>query len=354
MDHHEFSPSRLEQCRICPGSYLMQKGIPETETEYAREGKLLHNAVATGNLHGLNDEQKRMVEECNNFLEKFLVPGAEVYTEKTVCIRDPESCEIITFGTEDIIIKKDDCLTMIDWKFGYTPVSNVRENIQMASYAAGGMQLFRVPHSDNWVFQPRIHHKSHHVFTNERAIISNIRNIIRRAQSDTMTLKATEESCRYCRARLNCPAFRVKFQRLTASRGDYDLTDTNTLVRLYDASRGLNAFIKEIEAAVKKAIERDGQCGKYRFDITEGSRQIKDLNALYAKLKDYVTQKEFNDICTVTLGKLESLMSRKLIAEAKARGETMSNTAAVKLFYDMVSELVTRGSGSKRIVEAVQ
>ena len=352
MDHHEFSPSRLEQCRICPGSYLMQKGIPETETEYAREGKLLHNAVATGNLHGLNDEQKRSVEKCNDFINTLWSPGTDMYAEKRVCVVDSQ--EVVTFGTADLILRTEDVLTVVDWKFGYTPVKEVNENIQLASYAVGAMQLFNAASCDCWVFQPRIGHKSHHVFTSERAIISNIRNIIRRAQSDTMTLKATEESCRYCRARLNCPAFRVKFQRLTASRGDYDLTDTNTLVRLYDASRGLNAFIKEIEAAVKKAIERDGQCGKYRFDITEGSRQIKDLNALYAKLKDYVTQKEFNDICTVTLGKLESLMSRKLIAEAKARGETMSNTAAVKLFYDMVSELVTRGSGSKGIVEAVQ
>lgn len=355
MEHHEFSPSRLEQYRVCPGSYWMQKGIPESESEIAKEGQLLHNAVATGDLAGLDDEQTKAVQKCQAFIDSVWSEGAELFTEKKVAVYDPETKEIITFGTADAVIaKKGGAIITADWKFGYNPVKNVSENIQLAAYAAGLMQLFEAGSCDSWVIQPRIGHKSHHCFTNLSAIIANIKSIIKRAKSDRLVLNATEDSCRYCLARLNCPAFRLKFQRLAACKRDYDLSNIDTLVKLYDASRGVSAIIREIESEVKKVIEDKGSCGPYRFKISEGSRQIKDLNSLYAMLKEFVTPNEFNNVCSVTLGKLEKLMSEKLVADAKAHGETLSKVAASERFYGMVGSLISRGSPSKKIVGEAQ
>lgn len=354
MDHHEFSPSRLEQYRLCPGSYWMQKGIPESESEIAKEGQLLHNAVATGDLKGLDDEQTKAVQKCQAFIDSVWSEGAELFTEKKVAVYDPETKEIITFGTADVVISNGAAISVIDWKFGYNPVKNVNENIQLAAYAAGAMQLFGLESCACFVFQPRIGNKSHHGFTNLSAIIANIKSIIKRAKSDRLVLNATEDSCRYCLARLNCPAFRLKFQRLAACKRDYDLSNIDTLVKLYDASRGVSAIIREIESEVKKVIEDKGSCGPYRFEISEGSRQIKDLNSLYAMLKEFVTPNEFNNVCSVTLGKLEKLMSEKLVADAKAHGETLSKVAASERFYGMVGGLISRGSPSKKIVGEAQ
>lgn len=356
MDHHEFSPSRLEQYRVCPGSYWMQKGIPESESEIAKEGQLLHNAVATGDLKGLDDEQTKAVQKCQAFIDEFWSEGDELFFEKKVAVYDPETNEIITFGTVDaVIVKQRKTIIAPDWKFGYNPVKNVSENIQLAAYAAGLMQLFvGASGCDSWVIQPRISNRSYHRFTNLSAIIANIKSIIKRAKSDRLVLNATEDSCRYCIARLNCPAFRLKFQRLAACKRDYDLSNIDTLVKLYDASRGVSAIIREIENEVKKVIEDKGSCGPYRFEISEGSRQIKDLNSLYAMLKEFVTPNEFNNVCSVTLGKLEKLMSEKLVADAKAHGETLSKVAASERFYGMVGGLISRGSPSKKIVGEAQ
>lgn len=358
MEHHDFSPSRLEQYRVCPGSYKMQKGIVPAESEYAKEGTMLHNAVATRNLDGLDDEQRGAVQQCFDFLASFdLQEGDEMFFEQKVSIHSAGGIEL-TFGTADVIIKRKEearPLTVIDWKFGWNPVKNVSENIQLATYAVGAMEKFGTPTfaCDCWVFQPRIHNKSHYLFTNPEAIVSNIQTIIKRANGEKLILNATEESCRYCCARLNCPAFRLEFQRLAAVKNDCDLSDIPTLVSLFDASKEVKSFINEIEAEVRKVIEAKGQCGKYGFQISEGSRQVKDLNALYARIKDWVTPQEFNNICSVTLGKMESLVADKLIADAQAKGEKLGKEAAKKSCFVMIQDLITRGAPTKKIVEMV-
>lgn len=350
MNHHEFSPSRLEQYRICPGAHKMQKGILEKESEWAEEGKLLHHAVEIGDVSILqNDEQKEVVERCFDFICERASSRSEIHHEEKVDIT--YNGTLLTFGYADIIIKDSDALSVIDLKFGWNPVKNVSENIQLATYAVGAMQKYGFSSCDCWVFQPRIHNKSHYLFTNPEAIVSNIQTIIKRAKDEKLVLNATEESCRYCCARLNCPAFRLEFQRLAAVKNDCDLSDIPTLVSLFDASKEVKSFINEIEAEVRKVIEAKGQCGKYGFQISEGSRQVKDLNALYARIKDWVTPQEFNNICSVTLGKMESLVADKLIADAQAKGEKLGKEAAKKSCFVMIQDLITRGTPTKKIVE---
>lgn len=355
MDHHEFSPSRLEQFRLCPGSYYMQQGIPEEGSECAKEGQLLHHAVATGNMNGLNDEQTAAVQKCLDFIKSNIGKGDELFLEQKVSIPDHVG-NILTEGTADSIILNPASgkAIVIDWKFGYNPVKNVNENIQLATYAVGVMHTYGFDKCMAYVFQPRIRHESEYQFTNAAAIIDNIQHIIDRAKSRDLILKASESACRYCLARLNCPAFRLNFQRLTACKsGSYDLSDIPTLVSLYDASKEAKSFIAEVESAVKRVIEEKGRCGKYVFQITEGAREVKDLNALYAVVKDYLTPQEFNAVCKITLGKFETMLSEKLIAEASAKGEKLTKTEAKSRCYGMIAPLISRGSQKRNIVEEV-
>ena len=350
MDHHDFSPSRLEQFRLCPGSYFMQKDIPEVDGEWSKEGKLLHKAIETGNNDCLSDDQIAIVEDCRAFaLSLTKSPDAIIKQEQTFEIKDEEG--VLTYGTADYVIIDNGTLTVIDWKFGYNPVNDVKENIQLATYALGAMLKYGIASCDCWVYQPRIHKKSHHVFTNASAIMANIKAIIKRAQSENLSLKPSDSACRYCKARLNCPAFRLKFQRLNACKGSYDLSDITTLTSLYEASKVVKGFINEVESAVKKIIEENGRCGKFIFQVAEGPREIKDLNALYSVVKDYLTTAEFNSLCKVSLGRLETALSEKLIAEAKVSGEKMTKTEAKSKCYTMIADLISRGAQTKKIVE---
>lgn len=353
MDHHEFSPSRLEQFSLCPGSYYMQQGLPEDESEYAKEGTMLHNAVATKCLEGLNYEQATAVQKCLDLLNKLTEEGDQVFFEKKLPVKDPNGT-VLTEGFIDVIIynKAKGKLIVTDWKFGYTPVKDVSRNIQIATYSVAAMQFFGMDHCKAIIFQPRIFQKSEHLFTRPDAIIENIKIIIDSAKRRNLFLAASEDACRYCRARLNCPAFRLNFQRLTACKPDYDLSNIPTLISLYEASKEAKSFINEVEAAVKKVIEEKGRCGNYVFQITDGAREVKDLNALYAVVKDYLTPQEFNSVCKITLGKFETALSQKLIAEAEIKGEKITKTEAKSRCYAMIAPLISRGSPTKKIVES--
>lgn len=351
MKHHDFSPSSLEQYRLCPGSYQMQQGIPEQPSEAAAEGTLLHNAVATGNFDDLTSDQIELVTKCIEFRNSFAAPDAAVLNEEFVRVHD-DNDEVVTTGTADcIILPSKPVPIVIDWKFGYTPVNDVNENIQLATYALGVMQEYKVDSVDAWVFQPRLHRKTHHVFTNGTAILANIKTIIKRASSENIYLKPSEAACRYCKARLSCPAFRVKFQKLMASRNDYDMNHIPTLEKLFDASKSIKTFLNEIENAVKSVIEEKGACGKYVFQTTEGAREIKDLNALYSVVKNYLTTAEFNNVCKVSISKLETAVADRMIAGAKAEGGKLSKAEAKRVVSELISDLVTRGNPKKTIVE---
>lgn len=351
MKHHEFSPSGLEQMRLCPGSYKMQLGIENEDNEYSIEGTMLHEAVATGNIEILNDEQLALYQTCYDFLAEQVQDGDKVFKEQKVVIKDKDG-SILTEGTADVVIQhEDDSITVIDWKFGYNPVNEVNKNIQLASYAVGAMQKFAASSCNCWVYQPRIYAKSSYVFQNADAIIENIKLIIKRAKTESYVLNASEDACRYCRAQMDCPAFRDKFRQMVLADSDYDLTHEHNVERLYDASKVAKAMIKRIEDAMREIIVDKGSCGRYTIKETSGARQINDINQLYNVVKDYVTIDEFMSTCKLSITKLEALLSNKLIARADAMGEKMTKVKAKMECNELMSDLISYGTPKQRIVE---
>lgn len=352
MQHHEFSPSHLEQIRLCPGSHIMQKGLPEKETPWSLEGTKLHKAVETGDTSALNPDQKEVVEKCLEFLAN-LDKGEDpiIEFEKKVEVRDAAG-NIVTYGFIDVLIRSKTKLIIIDWKFGFIPVKVVAENIQLATYALAALQLYpEYSECECHVFQPRIYNHSFHTFRNKENILANIFNLIEKAKSEDLLLRPSDSSCRYCKARLGCPAFRVKYQQLQASIEIYNLDDERVLSHLYAASLTVKGHISEIEDAVKARITEKGSCGNYIFQTQRGAREIKDINALYDVVKDYLTPREFNATCKVSVAKIESAIADKLCAAASANGEKMTKTAGKSLAESKIVHLVTRAADRFLVVE---
>tara|TARA_R100000152_G_C6782121_1_gene218516 strand:+ start:1750 stop:2022 length:273 start_codon:yes stop_codon:yes gene_type:complete len=80
--HHELGPSALKYVEICPGF----RSNNETN-EWAEEGTMLHSAVENEDLTGLNEEQRRCVRRCLDYVAP-MVEGADiVLNEQRVVIR---------------------------------------------------------------------------------------------------------------------------------------------------------------------------------------------------------------------------------------------------------------------------
>lgn len=357
--HHDFSPSKLDRIKICPASWKMEQGLEEKPSPFAEEGTLLHERTATNNLEGLTDEQQAAVGSCIEFRGKLYKEyiartGAEakIYNELKVAFHDKDG-NVLTEGTADVVIVSEGARFAVvsDWKYGFTPVKEVSYNLQLAAYAAGVMEKFSVDEVECHVFQPRIFLHSSYNFSKREAIISNIAAIIAAAKRDTMVLNPTEDSCRYCKARLACPAFRFTFQNRQAVGKEAVAMTNDELAEEYARTRVSVAWAKEIEERLKAVIEDEGKCGRYGFKVSEGSRQIKDINACYEKLKELLTIGEFNSVCSLTVGKLETLVAGKLKAHAEATGGKMTLADAKKAASEIYADLITRGTPSKSVVE---
>lgn len=354
MQHHEFGPSRLEQYRLCPGSYKMQRGMESEAGEAAEEGRLLHERIVTLEFDDLTAEQQRLCGSCLEFIQTIIPKDAEaIYKEERVEIHAPDG-KLLTFGTADLLAVLPDRVIGVDWKFGRVRVSSVADNIQMATCAAGAMEKFGRDRCEYHIFQPRCTPSwTSYTFANRGAIVHNIGRIIDAARADTMILRPSEAACRYCLASTVCPAFRARYWDAGALLGRLmDGDDPDVLAALYDDTRVMLPFIKDVEARLRRRIAGSGRCGKYTIRECAGNREIADLNSLFDAVRDIVSPQEFNAFCTLSLGKFEEVLAQKMMALASAEGRKATKSAALAEGLARIDHLISRGSPVSKIVSA--
>lgn len=130
--HHEYSPSKLQSLEACPGF------VSQDSTNAASEaGTMMHNAVETGDLTGLTDEQIDVVEKCRGYIQSKLDewPGAILYMEEYLPVDKKDT----SAGYLDVgIVKADESeVLVLDWKMGLNPVEPTENNLQGHAYLLG-------------------------------------------------------------------------------------------------------------------------------------------------------------------------------------------------------------------------
>lgn len=351
--HHPFSPSRLQQLRDCPGSYRMQLGLEEEQSPEAAEGTMLHDRIARGDFDGLTAEQSELCAACLKFLAEVAGgenSGAKIYHEQRVQVHATDGT-LLTEGTADVVIDyPDGRLAVIDWKFGRNPVREVNRNLQLAAYCVGAMQKYDRQACHGYIYQPRCYAASDYNFTKPDAILANIGRVIAMAQAPQLVLNADGDACKYCLAKNTCPAFRAKFAAL-AARPTYDLTNPQQLAALYEASKRVEKFCRDIKAAMEVYIAEHGECCGYRFKEKPGNRECTDVLGMFDLVRDYITPGEFTQVCAVSIGKLVDAIVEKLVAAAKASGSKLTKVAAKAQAEQMLAALVQRGTPTTTIVQ---
>ena len=122
---------------LCPGSYHMQKGIPEQASEAAAEGTLLHAAVATGNMDGLTEEQKDLVQQCIDFREKLMRENNMRHYGSEVHLQVFKGPKLLTEGyADDVLVRYKEGtnivehVIVIDYKFGEKESNAYKEQVR--------------------------------------------------------------------------------------------------------------------------------------------------------------------------------------------------------------------------------
>lgn len=320
--HHPFSPSVLERRSLCPGSWTVEKDLPDMTSAEAQSGTKLHAAIAVMIENNSLTAQDKIVDNddesvlCLKMLEMYYTERNaygvkhKTYTELPLeFYEEGNSEEPLYSGTADVVIVGDDALTVIDWKTGFAPVIEASDNFQGAAYALAAMQQFQKNKAVVVFYNPRIKQYSRHEFTNWMNLYHEIKNVIDKCKTE-QTLKPCENACRYCKGALSgsCPALQSQTLGLSVSAKAglieqlKDLSDEKAL-ELFEACKPAQKLIDAIEAEIKERAEKNGQCGDYTIKLVSGGYECKDIQQTF-RVSGLAPDK-FLDCCSVSLPKLK-------------------------------------------------
>lgn len=183
MAHALLGPSGASRWMACPPSARLTENLPDTESDFAKEGSLAHEIaelklkkkiVDPGiSTRKFNSEMKKLKE--NEFYQEEMQGYTDDYVEfiqEQMCSCEAAPFVVVEqrvdfseyvpegFGTSDCIILSGNTLHVIDFKYGKGVPVYAEENKQMLLYALGAYLgynfLYDIKHIKMSIVQPRI------------------------------------------------------------------------------------------------------------------------------------------------------------------------------------------------------
>jgi hypothetical protein len=281
MIHHPHGPSAIGN--PCNGAFrLSQIAPPQAASEDADEGTLLHSAVASGNMDGLDDEQARAVDAClaeAANCRELAGPGATAHHEQLLRVWDLGDNQML-FGTADYLVISEDGRTgyLRDWKFGRMAAPLAAD--QLACYAAGAFQRWEYMETIHAsTCQPRARHHEVSAVYHRADLPGILERIIAKIEArESWTVDqplVTGDHCTHCRAALICPARRGEVAQLDTTANQYpvETLDPAEIARLLPMSKRAEKLVALIRDRAK-TLAQSGDLPGYRLVEVRGRERL--------------------------------------------------------------------------------
>lgn len=223
---------------LCAGSERLEAGLPEEDSDESKEGTLLHKcSVAGGALadRPLKTSQRDLLE-INAYLIREVFERVtnqfgleavadskgfeqEFWLHRGIKAMFPGHIDLYEYTGSNRL------LVILDYKFGYREVSPAAANPQLRSYAVMGAELHDCDHVVVAITQPRLPREDRitmAVYSRDdiaaaRQQLYDIWDRKELANKNPNILEedlvAGDEQCRYCKAKLFCPAYQKMMQQ---------------------------------------------------------------------------------------------------------------------------------------------
>jgi len=322
--HAEFEPSKLEQYETCPASWILGRDIEQESSEAAIRGTYLHGLMAE-----LADDEAKTLKKwdglsasdisiedgaitpaeydmlilCYEHL-KDIAPIKDWKFERKVTLLD-DFFNVITWGTVDAHCVIDKTVTVVDFKFGGTPVS-AKDNLQLQVYAAGLMSEYTCNSSINYIFQPMRKSFNYDTIGNSgcHKMRRRLYSIMERCREEQVIFKVNDK-CNWCNFNTQCPVLAKKKGSLMVRDKSEALT-ADTLQKLLPVAKQAKKEAEYIIKEAKSLLISNKECiPGWTVTATQGRREVADANSVYEFCAEILDKDTIMQYCNFTLGKLE-------------------------------------------------
>lgn len=330
-DHAILSPSSADRWLTCRGSVILEKNMPDVESEYAKEGTNAHSYASwlleqpelefgwpTGYQGEWSPDMHDNIEPYY-FAIKEQAKGHTLLVEQRLPIGHV-TLERDAHGTGDAIVIHADgnIIEINDFKYGMGVKVYAKKNRQMMLYALGAIHQFeafgdfkkivlrihqpRLNHLDDWDctreeledFAAEVKLKAYFIWCLMRGEVEF---------NPEQDLVPTEKGCMFCKAKASCPAL-IKHAFTTISEDFVDLDknlpavvdkavvnvdklDNKKLSLIMQQAGLIEDFIKAIRARVETELFAGREVPGFKLvEGKKGNRKWEDEAVAEQEMKD--------------------------------------------------------------------
>lgn len=284
--HALLSASGSSRWLACPPSARLEENFPNTTSDYAKEGTLAHSLAelttrfVLGEINEMTFEDQKedlaATEDGQKFFNEAMVEHAESYA---TLVKDKldgarEACEDAFaelevrvdfskwvpqgFGTSDAVIVSDNCLEIIDLKYGKGHRVSAQGNPQMQLYALGAIEhykdLFDIKMVRMTIFQPRLTGglDSAEITVKDLYAWANktVKPTAKLAYNGKGDFNPSDEACKFCRAKAECKARYEANLKLFDERDDPSLITPEQAGEVLAKAKDIKDWLTDLEGLV--------------------------------------------------------------------------------------------------------
>lgn len=233
------------------------------------------------------------------------------------------------YGTSDVVIVTEDCVHVIDLKFGAGIPVSAKENPQLRLYAMGAVNIF--PNTERiktTIYQPRLFSYDSEELSKRELLEWAIEIVKPRAEEAIKgegILTPTKDACKFCKLRSKCKV-RADFQ-LEAAQKEFSVVDQKAnlvqnipveqIARILEIAPAFIDWFKDVQAYALGQLAAGVKIPGYKLVEGRSNRIITDdAKVRELLLKVGLTDNEIMKPQEMLgISKLEAIIGKKLFAD---------------------------------------
>lgn len=303
--HARLSASRTSQFFECTGSVHLAEYFEEEDSEYSSEGTIAHDVGEKCLREGTDPIMEAADPKMGEAVQMYVDYVRELQAQSDGHLEIEMKIESNEFGPDfgghaDAVVIGENGLHVVDYKHGVGIAVDIEGNTQLLYYAFGVLASYPRDEIDPdmpvfiTIVQPRGFHPDGPIRTEELSAgeviawgYDELLPAMRRVDEEP-DIYRTGEHCRFCPAKLVCPAMKQLEEDIMAldveeleGMSDEDLSER------YEKSKAIHMLLKAIHGECFKRAKEGAPVPGTKLVYGRSSRDWKDENAIKAVVEKF-------------------------------------------------------------------